>query len=101
MSAWPVNSVRPGHVIAGKIELVRLLGRGSMDEVWVAPHRTLGENVALKLLTIEGEDGVIVDENPAAAIARFRVEAQIAARLSRKTRHIVQVTDHGEENGVA
>jgi serine/threonine protein kinase len=101
MTNWPVNSVEPGHVIAGKFELVRLLGRGSMGEVWVAHHRTLGENVALKLLTMEAEGGVSLDENPDAAVARFRFEAQIAARLSRKTRHIVQVTDHGEEKGVA
>src|SRR5215472_652021 len=101
MRNWPVNSVEPGHVIGGKFELVRLLGRGSMGEVWVAHHRTLGENVALKLLTMEEEGGGGVDENPSAAAARFRFEAQIAARLSRKTRHIVQVTDHGEENGVA
>ena len=88
-----------GHVVAGKFELVRLLGRGSMGEVWVAHHRTLGEHVALKLLTpsLEGE----VVEESAQAAARFRFEAQIAARLSRKTRHIVRVTDHGEENGLA
>src|SRR5215831_8807349 len=99
MTNWPVNSVEPGHLIAGKFELVRLLGRGSMGEVWVAHHRTLGENVALKLLTMGGEDGIVIDDNLDAAAARFRFEAQIAARLSRKTRHIVQVTDHGEEKG--
>src|SRR5580658_312022 len=88
-----------GHVVAGKFELVRLLGRGSMGEVWVAHHRTLGEHVALKLLT-PSLDGEVVEDSAQAA-ARFRFEAQIAARLSRKTRHIVRVTDHGEENGLA
>ena len=34
-------------------------------------------------------------------LARFRFEAQVAARLSRHTRHIVRVTDHGEEEGHA
>ena len=55
----------------------------------------------LKLLTnaLDG-DGDVVEENTTAA-ARFRFEAQIAARLSRKTRHIVRVTDHGEEDGLA
>src|SRR5579864_200505 len=88
-----------GLAIGGKYELVRLLGRGSMGEVWVAHHRTLGEHVALKLLTntLEGE----VIEEEATATARFRFEAQIAARLSRKTRHIVRVTDHGDEDGLA
>ena len=88
-----------GRVIAGKYELVRLLGCGSMGEVWVAHHRTLGEHVALKLLT-STLDGEAVEEDATAA-ARFLFEAQIAARLSRKTRHIVRVTDHGEENGLA
>src|SRR5262249_6457633 len=30
-----------------------------------------------------------------------QLEAQIAAKLSRKTRHIVSVSDHGEEDGFA
>jgi serine/threonine-protein kinase len=92
------TEVDVGHVVAGKYELVRLLGRGSMGEVWAAHHTTLGEQVALKLLTQPGspEDG----EDPATAAARFLFEAQVAARLSRKTRHIVRVTDHGEEEGV-
>src|SRR5271166_124274 len=87
-----------GHVVAGKFELVRLLGRGSMGEVWVAHHRTLGEHVALKLLTPSA--GGEVREEEATAAERFRFEAQIAARLSRKTRHIVRVTDHGDEGGL-
>jgi serine/threonine-protein kinase len=96
-----------GAAIAGKYELVRLLGRGSMGEVWVAHHRTLGEYVAVKVLSQaslggEGGDGREDDaETPQAASARFLFEAQVAARLSRKTRHIVRVTDHGEENGTA
>ena len=87
-----------GHVIAGKYELVRVLGSGSMGEVWIAHHLTLGEDVALKLLTPEPSDCA---EDPSTATARFRFEAQVAARLSRKTRHIVRVTDHGEEDGLA
>jgi serine/threonine protein kinase len=88
-----------GYVVAGKYELRGLLGRGSMGEVWVAHHKTLGEDVALKLLTSEPAAGEV--ENPRAAAARFRFEAQVAARLSRRTRHIVRVTDHGEEDGLA
>jgi serine/threonine-protein kinase len=89
-----------GRVIGDKYRLVRLLGRGSMGEVWAAHHQTLGEHVALKLLTQAppGEEAV---ESPEAANARFQFEAQLAARLSRKTRHIVRVTDHGEEDDLA
>jgi hypothetical protein len=87
-----------GHIIASKYELVRIVGSGSMGNVWIAHHLTLGEDVALKLLTQEPSDCA---EDPAIATARFRFEAQVAARLSRKTRHIVRVTDHGEEDGLA
>jgi serine/threonine-protein kinase len=88
-----------GDILGRKYRLIRLLGRGSMGAVWTACHTTLGEEVAVKLLTRAPElDGM---EDDAAAAARFRFEAQVAARLSRKTRHIVRVTDHGEEDGVA
>jgi eukaryotic-like serine/threonine-protein kinase len=89
-----------GHVVADKYELVRLLGRGSMGEVWVAHHRTLEEELAVKLLTRSPSSEEEL-EDPATAAARFLFEAQVAARLSRKTRHIVRVTDHGEDQGVA
>jgi serine/threonine-protein kinase len=68
-----------------------------MGEVWAAHHKTLGEQVALKLLSQPDTEDL---EDPATAAARFLFEAQVAARLSRKTRHIVRVTDHGEEGGV-
>ena len=88
-----------GHVVADKYELVRLLGRGSMGQVWVAHHRTLDEHLALKILSPRGDDDEEL-EDPATAAARFLFEAQVAARLSRRTRHIVRVTDHGVDQGV-
>jgi serine/threonine-protein kinase len=93
-------SIDVGHVIAGKYRLVRLIGRGSMGEVWTAHHQSLDERVAVKLLTPPSENDELV-ESGANAAARFRNEAQLAAKLSRKTRHIVRVTDHGEEEGLA
>jgi serine/threonine protein kinase len=87
-----------GQLVAKKYELIRLLGSGSTGEVWAAHHVTLGEKVALKLLKREPEDDV---ENRETTLARFLFEAQVAARLSRKTRHIVRVTDHGDEDGFA
>jgi serine/threonine-protein kinase len=90
-----------GQIVANKYELVRLLGRGSMGEVWSAHHNDLREQVALKFLawTPDDEDGDDA-EDPAAALARFRFEAQVAARLSRRTRHIARVTDYGEDDGL-
>jgi serine/threonine-protein kinase len=86
-----------GQIVAKKYELVRLLGRGSMGEVWSAHHQALREHVAIKLLSWppRGEDA----EDPSVALERFRFEAQVAARLSRKTRHIARVTDYGEDDG--
>ncbi|HVJ94220.1 MAG TPA: serine/threonine-protein kinase, partial [Labilithrix sp.] len=84
-----------GQVIAGKYELVRLLGRGAMGEVWLATHNSLGGEFAIKLVAPTD------DAESETAAARFQLEAQIAAKLSRKTRHIVSVSDHGEENGLA
>jgi serine/threonine protein kinase len=87
-----------GQVVAKKYKLVRLLGRGSMGDVWSAYHEALREQVAIKMLAWppSGEDA----EEPAVALARFRFEAQVAARLSRRTRHIARVTDYGEDDGL-
>jgi hypothetical protein len=41
------------------------------------------------------------DREPVDHAARFRFEAQVAARLSRKTRHVVRVTDHGHDGALA
>ena len=84
-----------GQVVAGKYELVRLLGKGAMGEVWLAKHASLGGEFAIKLVRAEAQEA---DDS---AIARFQQEAQVSAKLSRKTRHIVSVIDHGEENGLA
>jgi serine/threonine protein kinase len=94
-SALLMSSFEAGYILGGKYQLVRPLGRGSMGEVWVAYHLSLGEEVAVKLLAATSSFSQWEDRTTASA--RFRFEAQIAARLSRKTRHIVRVTDHGEE----
>jgi eukaryotic-like serine/threonine-protein kinase len=93
-----VKTPDAGDVVGGKYELVRLIGRGSMGEVWLAHHQSLREKVALKLLARPAWGDF---EDATQAASRFRFEAQIAARLSRKTRHIVRVTDHGEEDDLA
>ncbi|WP_370144586.1 protein kinase [Streptacidiphilus sp. EB129] len=65
------------------------IGRGGMGEVWRAWDEVLGRPVAVKLLL----PGV---GDPLAA-ARFRQEAQTAARLSHP--HVVSVYDFGEDLG--
>jgi len=82
----------PGLVVGDKYELVRRLGTGAMGEVWAARHMSLHEEVAIKLVM----RGVAHDDGTSAE-SRFLLEARVAASLSRKTRHIVAVTDHGQD----
>ncbi len=85
-----------GQLIAERYQLVRLLGQGAMGEVWLATHTTLREQFAVKFLRPEAGGGEELERT----LGRFLFEAQVAARLSRKTRHIVRVTDQGEDRGV-
>jgi serine/threonine-protein kinase len=84
-----------GTVVADKYELVRKIGSGAMGEVWAARHKSLDEEVAIKLVMrgVDHEDGT-------SAESRFLLEARVAAARSRKTRHIVAVTDHGEDGAL-
>jgi serine/threonine-protein kinase len=83
----PLAAPRPGELIAGKYRLERELGRGAMGTVWAAVHVTLGQRVAIKLISADAS------RSPEAR-QRFGVEAKAAARL--RSRHAVQVYDDGE-----
>ena len=82
----------PGTVIKGRYRLEQLLGRGGMGSVWRAEHLELGSKVAVKLL----EAGVGSDERN---LARFMREARAAAAL--KSKNVVQILDHGTDEGRA
>jgi serine/threonine-protein kinase len=70
-------------LLADRYELQELLGRGAMGEVWRACDQLLGRPVAVKLLhAAEAEDA-----------ERFRLEAQIAARLNHP--NVVGMYDFG------
>src|SRR5436190_21071824 len=80
----------PGEVIAGRYELVELVGTGGMSSVHKAHDRLLERNVALKLLHPHyGDDEEYVE--------RFRREARTVAQMSHP--NIVTVIDRGEDDG--
>jgi len=78
-------AVDVGSVIADTYKIEALLGRGGMGAVFLASHKRLaGKHVAIKILHTEIEDTEIV--------ARFKREAEIAARLNHP--NIVGVIDY-------
>jgi serine/threonine-protein kinase len=78
--------VQAGLVVGGKFRLDALIGQGGMGSVWSATHLSLGNRVAIKLVSRE------FVRSPD-ALRRFDAEAKAAARL--QSRHIVQVYDSG------
>ena len=76
----------PQELVADKYRLTRLLGRGGMGSVWEGVHTTLGTRVAVKFIEAE-----YVESREARS--RFENEAHAAAKL--RSKHVVQVSDHG------
>ena len=77
-----------GQILAGKYELVRLLGAGGMGSVWKAQHLSLGVTVAVKTMH---PHVAMLDEY----VRRFRREAHAASLLNDP--NVVRVLDFGEE----
>lgn len=79
--------LRRGQVIAGRLELVRELGRGGFGAVWQARDRLLARDVAVKAIT--RACGAL----PAGALR----EAEAVARLAHP--NVVQIFDAGLHEG--
>lgn len=77
-------------MLADRYELLEVVGRGGMGEVWAGRDLRLGRSVAVKLLsaTMASEAGVR---------ERFEAEARSAAGLSHP--NVVLVFDSGEHDG--
>ncbi len=74
----------------GRYQLLGMLGRGGMGEVWRA-HDTVTERVvALKMLPPQFSDDAMFQQ-------RFRREALAAARLN--SPHVIPIYDYGEIDG--
>jgi len=80
-----VSALAPGSRV-GPYEVLALLGKGGMGEVWRAHDRRLGRDVALKALP----DGLARDR---ARVDRFDREARLLAALH----HANVATLHGVE----
>ncbi|MDT5247180.1 MAG: eukaryotic-like serine/threonine-protein kinase [Mycobacterium sp.] len=74
----------------GRYQLIELLGRGGMGEVWRAHDTTIDRVVALKMLLPHYAQDEDFDK-------RFRREARTAARLDDP--HVVPIYDVGEIDG--
>lgn len=79
-----------GTIVARKYALKRMLAKGGMGAIWVASDGSLGRDVAIKFM-----DVALVDSPQARA--RFDREAKAVAQLS--TPHVVQIFDHGVDDG--
>ncbi len=77
---------REGDIIAGKYEVIRLLGSGGMAFVVAASHMELDEKVALKFLRPE----CLANEDLVASFAR---EARASAKI--QSEHVARVFDVG------
>ena len=80
----------PGVVLAGRYQILGLLGRGGMGEVYRADDLSLGQSVALKFLP----DFVAADAD---RLARFRTEVSVARQVSHP--NVCRVYDIGEADG--
>jgi serine/threonine protein kinase, bacterial len=74
----------------GNYQLIELLGRGGMGEVWRAHDTVIDRIVAIKILPAEISKDEVFQQ-------RFRREAHAAARL--RSPHIVPIHTHGEIDG--
>ena len=82
-------ALRPGLVVGEEFELVRPLGEGGMGSVWLARDRSLGRDVALKLLRAPDAESV------ERARRRFEREARILAAAEHPS--ILPVWRRGED----
>lgn len=87
------KKIQPGDTI-GRCRIVRELGKGGMGTVYLASHKTLKIDVALKILSPS-----LAQENQSLA-ERFIREAQMAARIRHPNVIAVMDADHDEKKGI-
>ena len=83
--------LRIGDVLAGRYEILELLGEGGMGAVYKAQDRELNRQVALKVIRPE------LAANPGILI-RFKQELLLAHQVTHK--NVIRIYDLGESGGV-
>jgi serine/threonine protein kinase/tetratricopeptide (TPR) repeat protein len=82
------GGLRVGDRFAGRYNVTRELGRGAMGAVYAAHDEEVGEDVAIKVLTLPDEG----------ALERFRREVRLARRVTH--RNAARTYDLGEHSGI-
>jgi serine/threonine-protein kinase len=86
MTSHVTGAAAPGTLVTPSLELTRRIGAGGMGTVWVAFHRGLRKEVAVKLMA----ESILSSEE---LRSRFAEEAVAGANV--KSPHVVQVFDTG------
>ena len=92
-AAEAADAFASGHLLAGRYEILDVIGRGGMGVVYHARDRELGEEIAIKTIRREllSGDEVLAE--------RFKSEIRLARRISH--RNVVRTHDLGEADGTS
>jgi serine/threonine protein kinase/tetratricopeptide (TPR) repeat protein len=85
------GELTPGTLLAGRYEIVQLLGRGGMGAVYKACDKELDRLVALKLIRPE------LARNPE-ILRRFKQELILARQVTHK--NVIRIFDLGQSDGI-
>jgi len=83
----PFIELEKGITFAGRYEIIKELGRGGMGKVYRVKDKTVGEEVALKII----RPGIPIS---AKVVERFRNELKLARKIKHK--NVCQMFDLGE-----
>ena len=90
-SSPSVVDLAPGTTVAGRYQIIRLLGKGGMGSVYLAHDRELDRRVALKV--IRGE----MASHPE-VLQRFKQELILARQITHK--NVIRIFDLGQTDGL-
>src|SRR5262249_36712340 len=90
-SGVATGDLKPGTMLAGRYEILLLLGRGGMGAVYKARDVELDRIVALKLIRSE------LGSNPE-VVRRFKQELILARQVTHK--NVIRIFDLGQSDGI-